>query len=186
MKHLFSFLLIGLVLSSPAVAQERGGFVTAQVGVADYDTTQKTSSGFFGDTDDESFAWAVGAGYQFNRYFAVRGMFERSSDHETINRCPPGEVCPAVLIRNDTEFNNWSLVAMPRLPIGKRVGLYGTFGLQYWDADGESPLPDDDGTEFLFGGGVDYSLTESLSIGGEVQASAADYLGARFVARYSF
>ncbi len=160
--------------------------MTAQLGVADYDTVQKGSTGFFGETDDSSFAWAVGAGYEFNRYFAVRGMFERSTDHDTVNRCPPGQVCPDILIRNDTDFNNWSLVAMPRLPIGQRAGLYGTFGIQYWDADGESPLPNDDGTDFLFGGGVDYTLTERLSIGAEVQASAADYLGARFTARFSF
>lgn len=31
---------------------------------------------------------------------------------------------------------------MPRLPIGECAGLYGTIGLQYWDADGETPLPD--------------------------------------------
>lgn len=186
MRTLFAFLLIGVILSSTAVAQDRGWFVTAQLGASSYDTLQTAPTGFFGDTDGSSFAWALGAGYDFNRFFAIRGMFERSSNHDTINLCPPGGACPAVVIRNDTAFNNWSLVAMPRLPIGQRAGLYGTFGVQNWDANGESPLPDGDGTEFLFGGGVDYELTERVSIGGEVQASAANYLGGRFLLRYSF
>ncbi|MDT8449437.1 MAG: outer membrane beta-barrel protein [Wenzhouxiangellaceae bacterium] len=186
MKRLAAVLALGLAISGTLGAQEQGWFVTAQAGVADYETTQKTGRGFFGETDDDSFAWAVGLGYDFNRNIGVRGMFERSTDHATTNLCPPNAVCPAILIREDTDFTNWSVVAMPRLPLGSRTNLYGTFGLQYWDADGGPQLPGDDDVEFLFGGGLEFSLTPHLAIGGEAQASAADYLAGRFVVRYSF
>lgn len=186
MRNLSAFMLITICSAGQAVAQDSGWFATGQFGTADYDTTQKSAAQFFGDTDDDSFSWAAGLGYDFNRNFSIRGMFERSTDHSTINRCPPGAVCPTVVIVEDTDFNNWSLVAMPRLPLGSRANLYGTLGLQYWDANGGPLLPNDNSVEFLFGGGLEFSVTPRLSIGGEAQASAADYLGARLTIRYSF
>ncbi len=84
---------------------------------------------FFGDTDDSAFAWALGLGYEINRHLAIRGMFERSTGHDTINRCPPGLACPAIEIREDTDFNSASLVALPRLPVSEKTSLYATLGL---------------------------------------------------------
>lgn len=185
MKRLSAFILIAFCSSSQVVAQDNGWFTTAQFGRADFNTSQKGANPFIDDTDDEAFSWALGLGYYFNRHFGIRGMFERSTDHATTNRCAAA-VCPAVLIQGDTDFNNWSLVALPRLPLSSRANLYGTIGLQYLDADSGPQLPDDDDFEFLFGGGLEYSLTRSLSIGGEAQASAADYLAPRFVICYSF
>lgn len=186
MKKLSVLMLMACCSSGQVLAQDSGWFATGQFGVADYDTTLKGSTGFFGDVDDESFAWALGIGYDFHRNFSIRGMFERSTDHSTVNVCPPGRACFAVFIEDDTEFNNWSLVAMPRLPLGSRASLYGTIGLQYWDAENGRRLPDDEDFEFLFGGGLEYELTRRLSIGGEVQGSAADYVGARFVINLAF
>jgi len=186
MKHRIGILLVCLFAAPMAAAQDSGWFATAQFGVADYDTTQKGRNTFFGDTDDDAFAWAAGLGYQINRHFGVRAMFERATGLATINRCPPGLVCPDVLILEETDFNNFSLVAMPRLPLTSKTSLYATLGLQYWDADSGPMLPDDDGFEFLFGGGLDYSLTRHFGIGAELQASTADYIAGRFVLRYSF
>ena len=140
------------------------------------------------ETDDDAFAWAVGLGNRFGRHFGIRGMFERSTGHHNIpcrlaRGTPPP--MPSLGLR-ETDFNNLSLVTMPRLPLGNSASIYATLGVQYWDADTGSLLPDDDGFEFLFGGGLHYALTERFSLSAEAQALTADYPAGRLVINYSF
>mgnify|MGYP005844568731 CR=1 FL=1 len=187
-KKVFLLLTLGLLSANPVESQDEGLFATAQFGVVAYETTHGGSNRPFGETDDEAFSWAVGLGYRFSRHLGIRGMFERSTGHDNITRrlargTPPP--MPSLGLR-ETDVNNLSLVAMPRLPLGNSASIYATLGVQYWDADTGSLLPDDDGFEFLFGGGLDYALTERFSLGAEVQASAADYLAGRLVINYSF
>jgi opacity protein-like surface antigen len=191
MRGVAMLRIIGLITAmflfqAPLLAQDRGWFVSGQLGRADYDTLQKGSSAFQGDTDDEATAWAIGIGYRLHRNLSVRGLYERSDGLDTVNRCRSNVVCPLILIREETDFESGSLVAMPRLWLGSRTNLYGTIGLQYLDADAERILPDDSGIEVLFGGGLEFSLTPRLSIAAELQASAADYRAARFGVSYTF
>lgn len=186
MRRRTAVWLLLLFAGQPAVAQDHGWFVTAQLGVAEYETTQKGPGGFWGVTDDSAFSWALGLGYAVNERVAIRGMFERSTGHTTTNRCPGTMPCPPIFIQEQADFHNLSLVAMPRMSIGPRTSLYATMGLQYWDADGGPELPSDDGFEFLFGGGLDYSLDGGFSLGAEVQGSTADYLAGRVGIRYSW
>lgn len=188
MKKAFLLLIPGLLSAGTVESQDSGFFGTGQLGLADYEITHGGPGTAFGETDDDAFAWAVGLGYRFNRHLGIRGMFERSTGHDNRASRLPGGMPPPMpgLGRGETDFNNLSLVAMPRLPLGNRTAIYATLGVQYWDADTGSLLPDGDGFEFLFGGGLDYSLTRRISLGGEVQASAADYLAGRFVINYAF
>lgn len=188
MRKAFLLLIPGLLSAGTVECQESGLFGTVQLGLADYEITHRGPGAALGETDDDSFAWAAGLGYWFNRHFAIRGMFERSTDHDNRTHRLSGGTPPLMpsLGPGETDFNNLSLVAMPRLPLGNSTSVYATLGIQYWDADTGSVLSDDDGVEFLLGGGLDYSLTRRISLGGEVQASGADYLAGRFVINYSF
>jgi len=181
------------VLCSAATVQaagDTGWFVTAQYGGADYDVLLEGDRAWWGRADDDAGTWAAGLGYTLAPWLGLRLMYERTHDLSVQNQCPDGLVCAGVTFRRSADAANWSLAALPRLPLGDRWELYGTLGAMRWKIDPgggrERQIASDDDTTTLYGGGIGYSFRNGAGVALEHQRSGADYSALRLGLTYSF
>ena len=68
---------------------------------------------------------------------------------------------------NRVDASGWTAGATLRIPVFPRVYPYGKAGALFWEADGRSATGiggSDDGTDFTYGVGVQFSLTDSLQL----------------------
>ncbi len=189
-------LLVALVVagalhgSQLARAQEQGAadgwFTTFQVGQADFDLPLRDGGPWWGRVDDDGDAVGFGVGYNWLPQLAFRFMFERDGSVHARNVCPTGDICPAVVFRESTRADVWSLVAMPRLRFGGGWEAYATAGAMHWSVRPEGSIPRDNGTEFLYGGGFGYRFENGLGFAAEYQESGSDYDALRLNASFEF
>jgi hypothetical protein len=182
-----ALLFAGILLAPPAArAQEAGGwFTTFQVGQADYDLVLRDGGPWWGRVDDDGDAVALGVGYNWLPQLAFRFMFERDGSIAARNICPPGEICPAVVFRESTRADVWSLVAMPRLRFGGWEA-YATAGAMHWSIRPRGTIPRDNDTDFIYGGGIGWRFENGLGIAAEYQEAGSDYDALRLNASFEF
>ncbi len=189
-------LLVALVIagafhsSHPAWAQEGnaadGWFTTFQLGRADFDVPLRDGGPWWGRVDDDGDAVAFGVGYSWLPQLAFRFMYERDGSIDARNVCPAGNICPAVIFRDSTRADVWSLVAMPRLRFGGGWEAYATAGAMHWAIRPEGSIPRDHGTEFVYGGGFGYRFGNGLGFAAEYQEAGSDYDALRLNASFEF
>ena len=109
--------------------------------------------------DDEDTAFSVFGGYQFHRNFALEAGY---TDH--------GELKPDVA-GPDLEVSSVSLAAVGILPFTDRFSGYAKAGVQRWDLDRALPgltgTGKDDGTDPLYGLGLQYRFNDTVALRGE-------------------
>ena len=131
--------------------------------------------------DDEDTAFSVFGGYQFNRYFAVEGAY---TDF--------GKIEPEAL-GSDLEADAASITAVGIVPITDKFSAYAKAGFSRWNLDTELPAvtgtQDDSGTDPTYGLGVQYNITDAVSLRGEYnrfEVEDIDLDVAQLQVRYSF
>jgi len=82
LAHFAAALPLTICANSVAGAADSGFYVKADLGVAQYPNNEEVRlpsgvllTGSGSDLDNEDYAWAVSAGYRFNRYIAVEAGF---------------------------------------------------------------------------------------------------------------
>lgn len=123
--------------------------------------------------DDSDTGWKIFIGYQFNDYFAVEGGyvdFGKAKANGTIT---------GVTVSASAEANSWELVGVAGWPFTPQFSVYGKAGLHRWDLDvtatGSVPgfsvtaSGSDKGTDFTFGLGAKYSITQNIIVRAEWQ-----------------
>lgn len=103
------------------------------------------------------------AGYNFNAYIAVEGRYTTSFTHD-----------------EDIEMDGWSLFVKPQYPVSEDVVLYALLGYGGVTLDGAKDLGvvDIDDSSFQWGLGVDYRVTENVSLFADYTWLASDMDGA--------
>lgn len=190
---IYGFLLYLLLGLSNTAFAERPWSIAGHLGAVDLSTTSSETlgvggfmGGFLGKVDDSSTSYGLSLAYRFHQHLGLRLMVERSTGFEMVNRCPPGAVCPAVLIRDRGDLDTWTLALTPRVSLTGQFSLYGLVGVTHWDISTGGSLPGDSSTDFTIGGGIGWQLAEFLEFGLEYQWADFDYNAWRMNAGFRF
>ncbi len=103
------------------------------------------------------------AGYNFNEYIAVEGRYTTSFTHD-----------------EDIEMDGLSLFVKPQYPVNEDFSLYALLGYGSVNLEGRkaSLIVDVDDTAFQWGLGVNYMITENVSLFADYTWLANDMEGA--------
>lgn len=169
-------LLLAALLGTAALgahAQEKTGFyVGAGVGQSFVDE---------GAYDDEDTAFSVFGGYQFHRNFALEAAYTDFGKTE-----PAGT-------DTELELSSASLTAVGIVPFTDKFSGYVKGGFQRWDLDASIPgltgTLDDNGTDPVYGAGLQYRINDASAVRGEYVRSEVEDLDvdtAQIQARFAF
>ena len=189
MKHIQPLRLLGLTAaltlaaSQGAWAQTEGwyggfnaGRTAATIDDVRINNTLK-ANGFTSSTiqdDDRSNGFKVFGGYQLNRNFAIEGgYFDLGKFGYTATTTPPGTLNGNIKLRG----LNLDLVGL--LPLTDRFSAFGRVGLNYAEARDtfrgtgavtvRNPNPSERDTNIKLGAGLQYAVTDALSVRGEIE-----------------
>jgi OOP family OmpA-OmpF porin len=189
MKYIRSARLLGLTAaltlaaSQGAWAQNVGWYGGLNAGrtAATIDDARISNnlraSGFTGSSiqdDDRSTGFKVFGGYQLNRNFAIEGgYFDLGKFGYTATTTPPGT------LTGDIKLRGLNLDLVGTLPVTDRFSAFGRVGLNYAEARDtfrgtgavtvRNPNPSTRDTNFKIGAGLQYAVTDALSLRGEIE-----------------
>lgn len=189
MKHIRPLRLLGLTAaltlaaSQGAWAQTEGwyggvnaGRTAATIDDARINNTLR-ASGFTSSTiqdDDRSNGFKVFGGYQLNRNFAIEGgYFDLGKFGYTATTTPPGT------LNGNIKLKGLNLDLVGLMPLTDRFSAFGRVGLNYAEARDtfrgtgavtvRNPNPSKRDTNLKLGLGLQYAMTDNLSLRGEVE-----------------
>ena len=189
MKHIQPFRLLGLTAalllasSQGAWAQTDGwyGGVNAGRTAATIDDARISNTlranGFTSSAiqnDDRSNGFKVFGGYQLNRNFAIEGgYFDLGKFGYTATTVPQGT------LTGDIKLKGLNLDVVGLLPLSDRFSAFGRVGLNYAQARDtfrgtgavtvRNPNPSVRDTNLKLGAGLQYAVTDALSVRGEIE-----------------
>ncbi|HUX65121.1 outer membrane beta-barrel protein [Sulfuricella sp.] len=172
------------VIAGPyAVADEAGWYVGANVGQSratiDDERISRSllGSGFTSTTiadDERDFGYKLYGGYQFNKNFALEGgYFDLGQFSYLATTVPTGT------LNGNIKLRGLNLDAVGILPITDKFSAFGRVGLNYAEARDTftgtgavnvlDPNPSKRDTNYKFGLGLQYALTDSLAVRAEAE-----------------
>jgi len=174
---------LAVIVSPLAAADDSGWYAGANIGQsrAKIDDARITSSligsGFTSvsiSNDDRDIGYKLFGGYQFNKNFALEGgYFNLGQFAYTATTVPPGTLI------GDIKLQGLNLDAVGTLPITEKFSVFGRVGVNYAEAKDSfggtgavhvtNPNPSKRDTNYKFGVGLQYALTESLAMRAEVE-----------------
>lgn len=166
-------LFLATVVCAPAALADGPWSVAAHVGNAAVDRLVEDSGDWWSRVDDSGAALGLSVAYDYSPVMGVRLMYERAAELAAGNRCPPGDVCPAIAIDEEVDFTAWQIAAVPRLPLGPDWSLFGTLGAMRWELHRDNLLPGDSGTELVYGLGLAWR-GQRIELGAEYQRAGID------------
>lgn len=189
MKLLIAALVTGLLVITPALAAEDGGFyIGAGVGSfgVGFDEAEEDVS-----FDDDDTAFKLFGGYGFNKHFGVEleyidgGSLSESYD-----------LGAGYMLDIDVDVAGFNASVMGIVPIGERLKLFAKLGMIFWDVDyaavfdGEVFSESDSGEDVSWGLGASFDFTERLGARVEYQefdvhdADSTDLISASVIIRF--
>lgn len=170
-------LLVSVMLMVAATPSWAAGdwIVSAHGGQTDVDRLIRSDAEWWNRVDDDSSSFGISAGYDFIPELGVRLAYERATGLTGTNRCPAGQVCPELVIRDDFDADLWSLTVVPRWYVTGNWSVFATAGVTHWDIGSGTELPGGNGTEAALGLGTSWLATPELELGLEFQRSDMDH-----------
>ena len=144
-----------VALTPTLVSADDGLVLTASVGSAEL---SESFDGF--NVDADSTAYRITVGWRFNDYLTIDGGYQN------FGRFDQTFDDAGMPIRISLKADGFTLGGVGNLPISDRVLLFARAGAFFWDGDAEindvtAAKPED--TNFYFGAGVRFDLTDKLS-----------------------
>lgn len=178
-----SLAALAVITSQFAMADDTGWYAGANVGQSrakiDDERISRNllGSGFTSisiNDDDRDTGYKIFGGYQFNKNFALEGgYFDLGKFGFTATTVPAGE------LNGNIKLKGLNLDAVGILPITEKFSAFGRVGVNYAEAKDSftgtgavrvtNPNPSKRDTNYKFGLGVQYALTESLAVRAEVE-----------------
>jgi OOP family OmpA-OmpF porin len=179
-----SLALLSLIAGPNAIANDTGWYTGANFGQAraQIDDEQISRNMLMGSnftsltisTDQRDIGYKLFGGYQFNKYISLEGgYFELGKFGYTVTTTPAGTLDGTIKLRG----LNLDLVGT--LPITKKFSAFGRFGVNYAEArdtfTGTGAVgalnfnPSQRDTNYKYGLGIEYALTDSLDIRAEAE-----------------
>ena len=153
-------VILAIISSTAYAAEQSRFFVEAGVGMSTVDTGLDGVPGV--SVDEEDVFFSIGAGYGFNKMFAIEGGYV---DLGEVKASEAATGYSASISADGFYFG-------PRLTfeISPQLEAYGRVGVFAWDAEGKDSdgfSASDDGTDVYFGVGAAYKISDKVSIGAE-------------------
>jgi OmpA-OmpF porin, OOP family len=149
--------LIGLLAAAaagPAAAQDRGVYVGAQAGVAQYQESCQAQPGVCDDKDGGA---RVFLGYQFNKYFALEGAYADAGSVKLSGNDPVFGP-----IDSEAQTYGFDLLGVFTIPLTERLSLLGKAGAFRFRATVDDRVTGASRGEtsagFAYGAGVGYDI----------------------------
>jgi len=160
-SKLLTTTLAAVLLAGASVAQAQDSGFYAGVGAGQALVDERAY-------DDEDTAFSVFGGYQFHRNFALEAGY---SDFGSLEPDAAG---------TDLELTSASLTAVGILPFTERFSGYAKAGFQRWELDRAIPgltgTAKDDGTDPVYGLGLQYRFSDLVALRGEYTRSEVEDL----------
>jgi len=167
-KTIFAAVATTLLAASPAFAADDSGFYVG-AGLGNFALDSDTVYGGK-DFDGSDIGFKVFGGYQFLKWLAVEVEYIDGGDPDDIFR---SEVFPDDRFKVTAGISGFPVSAVGILPIGEQFNVFGKLGFIYWDADGSGKIRnadgtvvkasvDEDGTDFAWGVGGTWNITENF------------------------
>lgn len=183
MKKTAFVVLSGVFSTSLAFAAESGLYAGIGVGSADYDVNaadldaELASVGIRSSStvDKRDTAWKVFGGYQVNRNFAIEAGYVDLGAVNADSRIT-SPFSGSATSKIDT--NGFTFVGVGLFPVADRFSILGKAGFYAWETETKVTLSSpflgvgrssasSNGTDFTFGLGAKYDLTNKFSVRGE-------------------
>lgn len=178
-----SLLALAVMASPTALADDAGWYIGGNAGQSratidnDRITRNFLSAGFATNSihdDNRHFGYKLYGGYQFNPYFALEGgYFDLGKFGYTATTTPAGTLNGTIALKGV----NLDVVGL--WPITEKFSLFGRVGVNYAKAQDNfvgtgavqvgNPNPSARSTNYKFGVGAQYALTESLAVRAEIE-----------------
>jgi OOP family OmpA-OmpF porin len=178
-----SLLTLAIMAAPFAMAQETGWYGGANIGQSNASIDDaRISNDLLGsglattsiDDNDRDRGFKLFGGYQYNKYFAVEaGYFDLGQFGFVANTAPAGSLSGNIKIRG------LNLDAVGTLPITEKFSAFGRIGVAYAHTDGSfagtgavnvlNPSPSARDTNLKVGLGVQYAMTDALSLRAEIE-----------------
>ena len=184
-KTVAAFSLMGCAaMNSPiAMSADSGWIIGGNVGqsrakIDDAQITARLLGSGFGTSsmseDDRDIGYKIFGGYKYNKYLSVEsGYFDLGKFGFTSTTVPAGSLTGTIKIRG------LNLDAVGTLPVSERFSVFGRIGAQYAQVKDTfigsgavtvtNPSPKKNALNYKAGVGVQYALTDSLGLRGEVE-----------------
>ncbi|MDH5833318.1 outer membrane beta-barrel protein [Luteimonas kalidii] len=160
-SKLLTTTLAVVLLAGASVAQAQDSGFYAGVGAGQALVDERAY-------DDEDTAFSAFGGYQFHRNFALEAGY---SDFGSLEPDAAG---------TDLELTSASLTAVGILPFTERFSGYAKAGFQRWELDRAIPgltgTAKDDGTDPVYGLGLQYRFSDLIALRGEYTRSEVEDL----------
>lgn len=142
-------LLLGAGLMVPGFAWAQQGFVGVGVGSSSLADDNDAMPG--ANVDDSDTGWKLFGGYSFNEFLGVE-----------IAYVDFGEFGAAT---GNWEASTIAVSALGTWPLGSQFSLLGKLGVHRWDAERRLGVTsgDDNGTDVLYGIGLQYDFTDRIN-----------------------
>ncbi|MCM2341395.1 outer membrane beta-barrel protein [Rhodoferax sp.] len=178
-----SLLTLALMAAPFAMAQDAGWYGGANIGqsIATIDEARITSgllgsglvAGPFSNTDDD-LGFKIFGGYQYNKYFSVEaGYFDLGQFGFKTSTTPAGT------LSGDIRIKGLNLDLVGTLPITEKFSAFGRIGAAYARTEDRfagtgavnvlNPNPSARDTNLKVGLGVQYAMTDALSLRAEIE-----------------
>jgi len=195
-KTIFAAVATTLLAASPAFAADDSGFYVG-AGLGNFALDSDTIYGGK-DFDSSDIGFKVFGGYQFLKWLAVEVEYIDGGDPDDVFR---SEVFPDDRFKVTAGISGFPVSAVGILPIGEQFNVFGKLGFIYWDADGSGKIRnadgtvvkasvDEDGTDFAWGVGGTWNITENFGARVEYQGfeisdfNSVDFASASIIWRF--
>lgn len=163
LKKIAAAAALAFVASTAAAADVPGFYMGADFGQTKINAIVDDGVEYFGDRET---SYGIFAGYQINQSFAIEGNFRRlASFEERFSGIPV-----------DFDFNQIGLSVVGTLPLSNNFSVFGRLGYNRLDikASAGGFSEDDDESGALYGIGVGYDFTPTVSARLEFQKPSSD------------
>jgi OOP family OmpA-OmpF porin len=149
--------LVSCCIGGPAIAQN------AYIGVSAGLTTANVCNDLSGlgltSCDDEGSGFKIFGGYKFNQNFGVEASLVDLGEFSATG--PGGTASVGV--------DGFGVAAVGMIPISQKFDIFGKVGIYMWDASGGGVASgiSDDGSDIMFGAGVNWSILNRLGLRAE-------------------
>lgn len=143
-------------VSVSASAQDSGFYIGAGAGMTSFDTCDDLTGLGLTSCDDEDSGFKVYAGKGFTQNFGVEVGWV---DLGEIKASGPGGTATLGV-------DGFQVAALGMLPLNPRISLFGKVGVYLWDASASGPggSLSDDGSDIMFGVGLNWNLARRLDL----------------------
>jgi len=197
MRFIFAFVTGALLAASPAMAAEDSGFYVG-AGLGNFALSSEGIDIDYGDLqvntgrdfDGSDFAFKILGGWQLNKYIAFEAeYFDGGTPDDSFDfSYDDGKIVADGQLTIEADTTGWVLSALGIWPFGESFNVFAKLGFVMWNVDGklrikgsgtdiEGPfdinesvsLGSEDGTDFAWGVGGTWNITESMGLRAEYQ-----------------